>query len=123
MFDRPTTPAAPRPASLHDIRTMPGPWREVRERFLQVLEEAQRHRGEMPELVQFAGERAPAWHIFELKKMLEAVNKERQKLNLPEVTMDAVVKVNQYATGHSDYTRKFALYCAELGVGQDSVCP
>lgn len=50
------------------------------------------------------------WVIFERETMFNFTNEERLKNNLPPV--------EGWAAGHSDYTFKFALYCAELSIGK-----
>jgi len=52
------------------------------------------------------------WIIYERKVMLDAVNVERFRRGLSAV-LD-VNKAERCATGHVDYTQKFALYCAEM---------
>lgn len=48
--------------------------------------------------------------------MHQAVNKARADRGLPSVSLAEVARVEQQAFGHSDYTKKFALYCAELAL-------
>lgn len=54
------------------------------------------------------------WIRYERETMHNAVNQARTDRFLPPVPIEAVERVEQQATGHSDYTKKFALYCAEL---------
>lgn len=54
------------------------------------------------------------WIRYERETMHAAVNQARSDRGLPPVPIEAVDRVEQQATGHSDYTKKFALYCAEL---------
>lgn len=56
----------------------------------------------------------PAWVCFEMMSMYWAVNDYRQMHELPPVALAQVQDAERQASGHIDYTRKFALYCAEL---------
>lgn len=56
----------------------------------------------------------PAWVLYERETMHAAVNQARADRGLPPVPIAAVKRVEQQAFGHFDYTKKFALYCAEL---------
>lgn len=58
----------------------------------------------------------PAWAVFEMETMLGAVNKVRASVGHPEATMDDLWMAEGLAKGHSDYSPKFALYCAELAL-------
>lgn len=60
----------------------------------------------------------PAWVLFERQTMHDAVNKERKTLGKQPVPITQVVRVERSASGHVDYQRKFALYCAELVLGE-----
>ena len=57
-----------------------------------------------------------AWAVFEVETMLAAVNKVRALDGQPEANMDDLWRVEGFARGHSDYSMKFALYCAELAI-------
>lgn len=54
------------------------------------------------------------WILYERETMFKAVNWERAVRDLQPVTMEQLRRVEDSATGHCDYTRKFALYSAEL---------
>jgi hypothetical protein len=58
----------------------------------------------------------PAWVVFEVQTMRDAINKVRASDGMPEATMDDLWKVEGFAKGHSDYSMKFALYCTELAI-------
>lgn len=62
------------------------------------------------------GRQALGWIIYEREQMLQAVNRIRHTLNRPPVEMLAVWRCEISASGHSDYYRKFPLYCAELAM-------
>lgn len=54
------------------------------------------------------------WITAERKLMLDETNKWRMMLGKSPIAEAAVRRVEQWACGHSDYSSKFALYCAEL---------
>jgi hypothetical protein len=58
------------------------------------------------------------WITYERTVMLNTVNAARAARFLPPLTVDEIERVEMSATGHVDYTKKFALYCAELAAGQ-----
>jgi hypothetical protein len=75
----------------------------LHDKFLQSLATAQKQRGERDD-----------WMLFERQTMLDAVNAERAARSRPPVSMAEIERADRLASGHSDYSRKFALYCAEL---------
>jgi hypothetical protein len=85
---------------------------ELRDRFLTILGEAQKHRDELTQWV----EGSPAWVLYERTRMLEAVNAVRLARGKPFVTEEDVLRVENQAFGHVDYSRKFSLYCAKLAL-------
>lgn len=76
---------------------------EMQDKMLDRLEDAQRHR-----------QTDPNWIENELAAMLVAVNQERHNLSKAPISLDALRRQERMAQGHSDYSRKFALYCANL---------
>jgi hypothetical protein len=56
----------------------------------------------------------PNWVEYERKQMLCAINKRRAFLGKPDVTVQQLRRAEDNAFGHSDYSEKFALYCAML---------
>jgi hypothetical protein len=54
------------------------------------------------------------WVVFERTRLLDLVNQERARLNKPPVDIDAVMRVENSAVGHFDYTSKLALGAADL---------
>lgn len=54
------------------------------------------------------------WAAYERTCMREAVNAIRSDRGLPPIPIDDIVRVERLAVGHSDYSLKFAFYCAEL---------
>lgn len=82
--------------------------------FLKVLIKAQKRREELGPLY---------WVIYERQAMQACVNTERRSTGLPLVTLEDVERVESMAEGHSDYSSKFALYCAELALGFKDIRP
>lgn len=75
---------------------------------------AQEERGRRPDLVDGPDGPECAWAAYERARMHETVNTIRAERNLPAVPVEAIVRVERLAVGHSDYSRKFAFCCAEL---------
>lgn len=76
--------------------------------MLSVLEGQQRRRHEYKDAT---------WIDVELDVMHSAVNCERYKRKLPDINRDVMMRHERMAAGQSDYSSKFALYCAELALG------
>ena len=92
-----------------------------KEHLLKVLSKAQGERDKRQELVTCVAwwnpsktEDIPAWCEYEQEVMLGEVNKLRDKKGLPLIGPLDIARVEAMAKGHSDYSSKFALYCAEL---------
>lgn len=62
----------------------------------------------------FDGTSELEWITYERSVMLEAVNQARHAIGRAPVTVNDVMRVENTASGHCDYVRKFALYCAEM---------
>lgn len=89
--------------------------RELQTSFQKTLEDAAAQRKDRHEIITLGNGRTEvAWVIFERDTMFDAVTRERAKLGKGPVAMTEVQRVETMACGHSDYGRKFALYCAEL---------
>ncbi len=56
----------------------------------------------------------PEWLNHERNAMLEEDNLQRSIRNKSSISLDELIKVETMASGHVDYSSKFALYCAEL---------
>jgi hypothetical protein len=95
--------------------------------FEKILLKAQTQRNkrdglvDLPKIEGAIFDKVPEWNVYELNIMLEAVNKVRNDnyhvLNeKPYVTLDDIRRVERGAVGHSDYSHKFSLYCAELAL-------
>lgn len=53
--------------------------------------------------------------------MVPAVNAQRILRGLDTVNLETVMRIETLALGHSDYSEKFALYCAELAMGESNI--
>jgi hypothetical protein len=86
--------------------------------LLEALRAAQQVRNERDELTTDTnGEPIAAWALHERDVMLRETNRWRDYARLPHVDMAAIERVERMAAGHSDYTTKFAWYCAEVSMG------
>jgi hypothetical protein len=54
------------------------------------------------------------WVLHERQIMTDAVNRLRARTEKGPIHIDTVKRVDQSATGHSDYVLKYALGCADL---------
>lgn len=75
----------------------------TRDILLNKLGEAQRQRGKRLD-----------WIEHERATMLDVVNCERTCMRKLPILLEDIERVEKRALGHSDYSYKFALYCAEL---------
>ena len=78
--------------------------------FEELLSNAQKERPKRQAYVN----REFAWVTYEREVMFDGVNSERAKLGYCPVTLAQLRVAENAATGHTDYVKKFALYCAEL---------
>ena len=85
--------------------------RTLIESFVREISKAQRERAERPHPTE-AGELG--WVAFERDKLLGLINQELAKLGKPQVEMSAVVRIEDSAVGHVDYTQKLAIRAVEL---------
>jgi hypothetical protein len=85
----------------------------------QVLMTAQGKRDQRPNLVEVNGVAECEWAVYERQVMHDAVNLLRAGSQLPPVPLADIERVEMLAVGHSDYTAKFAFYCAELVEARD----
>ncbi|MDT0307227.1 hypothetical protein RM780_09655 [Streptomyces sp. DSM 44917] len=93
--------------------------RELVRRFRSVLTAAQGERPTRPGLVVLeSGRTESAWVAHERSVMHQEVNRVRAELALPAVSLEAVAAAEEQAVGHSDYSGKFAMYCADLATGE-----
>ncbi|MFD8609754.1 hypothetical protein [Streptomyces sp. NPDC059631] len=80
------------------------------------LAASQEQRQQRPDLIEGPAGTECAWVSFERARMHETVNEIRAEHGLPPVPLEEILRVEQQAVGHSDYSQKFAFYCAELVV-------
>lgn len=78
------------------------------------LAAAQEERDKRPDLVDSPDGPECAWAAYERTRMHEKVNEIRAARGLSAVAVEDILRVERQAVGHSDYSRKFAFYCAEL---------
>ncbi len=57
---------------------------------------------------------AVEWNVYEIKEMADLVNMVRVMAQEDPLPLEEFARVERQAAGHIDYTKKFALYCAEL---------
>lgn len=82
-----------------------------------VLAEAQEERPRRQELVEGPdGSPECAWAAYERGVMHMEVNRVRAQHERSEIPLKLIERADRQAAGHSDYTFKFALYCAELAL-------
>ena len=79
--------------------------------FTNKLNREAEHRDERQQRL-FSGELA--WAAHERDFMRGLVNAARTDRGAGPVAADRIAAVEQLAAGHSNYTSKFAMYCAEL---------
>lgn len=94
---------------------------EAGDALLKKLAAAQCERPDRSEWVDSPIGRELGWVLYERRVMLDEVNRLRGERMLPPVGVRDVERVEQSATGHSDYSRKFAYGCAELVVTEAGV--
>lgn len=86
---------------------------ELREVLLEAATPAERRKRE--EMV----DDELGWVLYERQVMTDAVNRMRARLGKAPVHIDTVKRVDQSATGHSDYVLKYALGCTDLVMADD----
>lgn len=90
--------------------------------FKAALVDAQRSREYMP--INFEnGFEGPDWRMYEKMVMWKMVNMMRQSHDRPFLPFSVIERVEQMAAGHSDYTKKFSLYCSELVDADQVIMP
>lgn len=58
------------------------------------------------------------WVAAEQEAMLTEVNRQLEIRGKPTITLTELVKAERSAVGHTDYSSKFSLYCAEIILGK-----
>ncbi len=97
-------------------------WSETLDMFRKALIKAQEQRKNKKEWVADPNDNnvvTPEWILFERQTMLDLTNEERKLNNLPPVTIQQIIRAENCACGHTDYTHKFALYCARMSRGEN----
>ena len=56
------------------------------------------------------------WIVLERRLMIDTVQQMRKEENLEPAPVEEILRAETEACGHSDYTKKFARYCAEITV-------
>ena len=95
--------------------------RDTKAHMLSALNKAQEKRQERLAMVDTFDAwgyktKVPEWHLYELGTMLLEVNRFRTANKLSPIDIVQLQRVESMACGHSDYSSKFALYCAELAI-------
>lgn len=54
------------------------------------------------------------WVDKEREAMLSEVNRQLVNRQKSEISMDQLIRAEHLAVGHTDYSSKFSLYCAEI---------
>ena len=85
---------------------------QLMDQMFRVLSEAQELRSQKSKWIGNELE----WVVYEREVMLKAINAVRLQRGRPEVTIHEVMRKENCAAGHVDYSRKFALYSAELAL-------
>ncbi|MFF8932398.1 hypothetical protein ACF1AO_34610 [Streptomyces longwoodensis] len=81
---------------------------------------AQEQREQRPDVVEGPDGPECEWAAYERIRMHEKVNEIRAERGLPAVPAEDILRVERQAVGHSDYSLKFAFYCAELAEKAES---
>lgn len=80
---------------------------------------AQQERPQRDDWVPTATGQELGWVLHERDVMLAETNRWRIANGLPEIGLGLILRAENHASGHVDYTHKFALYCAEIAVGDE----
>lgn len=91
-----------------------GNLKDTTDTLFATLTRAQEERDKRPNLVDGPDGPECQWAAYERTRMHDAVNAIRADLGRAPVPMPDVLHAERQAVGHSDYSRKYALYCAEL---------
>lgn len=84
------------------------------DRLRATLAASQEERAQRPDLVDGPDGPECEWAAYERARMHQDVNEIRAERGLTAVPVDDIRHAERQAVGHSDYSRKFAFYCAEL---------
>jgi len=95
---------------------------DLRDKFLSVLKAAATQRKRRTALVSApggVGRSEPEWVAFERRAMAEVVDAARAARGLAAASPERLQRAERIAVGHVDYMEKFALYCAEIALGEN----
>jgi len=84
------------------------------DRLYAVLVAAQKERDQRPDLIEGPDGPECEWARFERNAMWTEVNRICSERGLPPVLLTQMLDAERQAVGHSDYSLKYALYCAEI---------
>lgn len=100
-----------------NVRALPSR-RDLAKTLEATLIEAARERKARPEVITDpdTGQPELEWVLHERAVMLAAVNTIRDREGWPHLTAADLLRPETSATGHIDYTTKYALYAAELAL-------
>lgn len=93
---------------------MSASWRAAFNDLLETLVAAQGERHKRQDWVEQPGYREIGWAVHERQVMTDRVNLLRSRAGLAPVPMTAIAIKENLAMGHIDYTKKWALGCADL---------
>ena len=85
--------------------------------FEEKLAAEQTKRPRREKYVLWGKDEVPEWLKLELEMLLSEINSQRGAAELAPITMRDLRRVETMACGHSGYSHKLAIYCAELCVG------
>lgn len=87
--------------------------------FEDLLAAEQLKRPHREKYVLWGKDEVPEWLKLELETLLKEINSQREAAELAPITMRDLRRVETMACGHSDYSHKLSIYCAELCLGDD----
>lgn len=96
---------------------------ERRQIFLELLDAEQDLRDQRRDFVLWQGKMVCQWQRDELEALLVKINEFRTLAGTPLLDMPHLLSVESMAMGHIDYTRKLALYAAELSMSINDWVP
>ena len=87
--------------------------------FLKILRELATKRHERIDFVHdHTGKQESSWIVYERESLWSRVNIERSNRGIQHITLKDFIRKENQAVGHSDYSNKLALYCAEFSLGE-----
>lgn len=80
--------------------------------FIKKLSAEQKHRETRNKIINGESE----WVVAERQFMIDLTQKTRKEIGFEPVEESLILRAEREACGHSDYSSKFALYCAEIAL-------